>query len=148
MAATAGDFSPTPSFPPAGRPVVVAAASVPAEATAVGYLVGTNGPIPAGLDITREALVAVGFTGVPGTACVLPGLDARIRVAVGIGDASTADAADYRSAGASFARAAATHRRLAIEVPSADGRGPRRRGRAPRPLPLRRPAQRAHRHAA
>jgi leucyl aminopeptidase len=124
MGSPAPRFSPTPSFDPGGRPVASWAVATPGDATAVGVLVDADRSLPQGLATTRQALAAAGFNGAVGQTLVLPGVDALVRIAVGIGDSSTAADSSYRAAGAAFARAAAGHGRLAIEVPSAAAAGP------------------------
>ena len=117
-------FSPAPSIEAGTRRVVRIAVAVPAGVSALGTLVGTSGSLPQGLGATREAYAAAGFNGAAASTFVLPGPDGVVRIAVGIGDPGTLDPATLRNAGAAFARAASSHARIALEVPSGADVGP------------------------
>ena len=82
------------------------------------------GEPPKSLGLNRDALARGGFDAKPGQALVLPEPDGRLRVAVGIGDGKTADAANGRDAAAAFARAAASDAELAYLIDPAAGLDP------------------------
>ncbi|HZR98328.1 MAG TPA: leucyl aminopeptidase [Chloroflexota bacterium] len=90
------------------------AQTVPATATAAGYLVGTSGEVPAALGVDRPTLAALGFEGQLGQVSLLPRGDGTILVAVGAGDPAKLDAAGLREVSAAFARGAAKHARIAL----------------------------------
>jgi leucyl aminopeptidase len=106
----------TPSLDPTRQATVQAASQVPSSATAVGYLVSTDGPVPSGLGLDRAALSAAGFSGAPGSTLVSAASGGPVRVAVGTGAAATLDDASLRDAAGAFGRAAASHENLAISL--------------------------------
>jgi leucyl aminopeptidase len=114
---TADDFSPTPSLDAAAHATVSVASTPPTSATAIGHPVQTSGALASALGLDRSTLEAAGFDGEVGAALALPIGGGHLRVAVGIGDGTTLDAADLRDAAASFARAASRHELLALELP-------------------------------
>lgn len=109
----------TPSLDPSSRPTVEAAASPPAATTAVGYLLTTDGPVPADLGLDRDALAAAGFSGAAGSTLAVPAVSGPVRIAVGTGPAAAVDGAMIRDVAAAFARAAGSHENVALFVDSA-----------------------------
>jgi leucyl aminopeptidase len=97
---------------------VSTAKSVPSGATAVGYAVGTKGPVPRQLGMNRTALAANGFEGQPGQTLAVPTAGGLV-VALGVGDPADIDVADVRNAAASFVRAASKHACLATNLADA-----------------------------
>ncbi|MEX1287258.1 MAG: M17 family peptidase N-terminal domain-containing protein [Acidimicrobiia bacterium] len=91
----------------------VRAGSTPGDATAVGVLVGPDGPLPDGLDLDWDDLAAAGFGATAGSALTVPRAGAPTLVLLGLGDGL--DRAGLRDAAATLARTAAKHRRLAID---------------------------------
>ena len=141
--------TPSPRSSSPQEVTVAVAASVPADAGAVGVPVTSDGEVPAELGLTREALAGAGFTAEVGQTWLLPRSDGPFLVAVGIGDRAALDATRLRDAAAAFARAARRQARLAgplADVPNVAAR--RRRpggggGGAAGPLPLQRPQREA-----
>lgn len=87
-----------------------------ASATAVGITVGPDGEVPAALGFDRAALTRAGFTGAVGSTLVIPTTEGPALVAVGLGDPDALTVAALRDVAASFARASATHSRIAFEL--------------------------------
>ena len=112
---------PSPRSRPA-RAVVRVDRCDPLERDRVGVPVGADGAVPRAR--RRQEPGSRRVLGVPGTTLALPDAGAVLRIAVGIGDLATADAGDFRAAGAAFARAAAGHSRLALVAPSVDSVAP------------------------
>ncbi len=94
---------------------VTVAKSAPKGATAVAYAVATKGAVPRQLGVSRAGLDANGFEGKVGQMLGVPHGDG-VAYAVGVGDPDSIDVAGVRNAAASFARAAAKHRHLAINL--------------------------------
>ncbi|NND73405.1 MAG: leucyl aminopeptidase [Ilumatobacter sp.] len=103
--------------------------SVPQAATALGYAVATKGAVPRALGVGRAALAANGFSGKAGEVLAVPNGDGMI-VAIGIGDPGSIDANGLRTAAASFARAAAKHAHLAVNLADVDHVGAKQAGQA------------------
>jgi leucyl aminopeptidase len=118
------DRSFAPSLEPSARPTVAVATSAPASATAFGVPVARGGPVPSTLGIERARLEAAGFDGGVGSALVVPPTDGPVLVAFGIGEPADPDAAALRDAAAAFARAAASHERVAVALADLDGVAP------------------------
>jgi leucyl aminopeptidase len=78
---------------------------LPTAVDAIGLPVGTTGPVPRPLRLSRAALGALGFEAKPGQVLVLPPSGRAAPVAVGIGEPSEISAATLRTAAAAFARA-------------------------------------------
>jgi len=116
-----GPLDHTPSVDPANRAVVSAAKQAPASATAVGALVGTKGAVPTGVGLDRAALTNAGFTGAAGSVLAVPAAKGAVRYAIGIGDPADVSTANLRDAAAAFAKAAASHEKLAVDVSAAGG---------------------------
>ena len=110
------DFNPVPSIEQTRAVRVSSAATIPAEADALGIAVGTSGEPPEVLGLGRAALSGSGFDGKPGQTLTIPAADGPLLVAIGIGDEKRLDAARVRDAAAAFARAAGRQTRLAISL--------------------------------
>jgi leucyl aminopeptidase len=79
--------------------------AAPKDAEVVGVPVGSTGPVPRQLGLSRPVLEAHGFEGKPGQTLVVPSAAGPTIVAVGIGDPAELTPADLRDAGAALARA-------------------------------------------
>ena len=104
--------------------------SLPRSVDAVGIAVSTSGAVPRGVGLGREALSAHGFDGKVGQTLVLPTAKGPTVVAVGVGDARKATAADLRNAAAAFARATAKHGKVALSLVDAVSLDARSAGQA------------------
>ncbi|WP_217136654.1 leucyl aminopeptidase [Leucobacter chinensis] len=102
-------FNPIPSLDQ--QPQVVAAAEAQAAAQAV--FVSTEGELPSGVTVSREALAAVGFTAKPGQTYPVAG--ETLTVLVGVGEKLETQA-QVRDAAAAFTRAASEIADLAVDV--------------------------------
>lgn len=102
-----------PSLEWLGRLAVEASSEVPAEATAIGVPVGTDGDVPPLVGVTRATLIRAGFTGKRGTTVAVPSRAEALTIAVGTGD-SGLDATAVRTAAAGFGRATREQRAVAI----------------------------------
>ncbi len=111
---------PAPSLDRAARTSIGVASSAPAAATALGVPVSTSGRIPDLLGADRRRLKGWGFEAEIGSTFVIPADDGVLHVASGVGDATALDSAAIRHAAAAFARTAAGHDQLAIQL---DGLG-------------------------
>ena len=109
---------------------VLTSRSLPRSADAVGLAVATTGAVPRGVGLSRAALAAHGFDGKVGQTLVVPSASGPTVVAVGIGDARRATAADVRNAAAAFARAAARHDKVALSIVDAVSLDARSAGQA------------------
>ena len=109
-------FANPPSLDRANRVAVHGTSQVPGSATAVGYLVSADGPVPAGLPLDRAALTAAGFSGAAGSTLVVPVSGGPVRVAIGVGAQSSLGRTGIRDAAAAFARAATSHEKLAVSL--------------------------------
>lgn len=97
------------------------ARSAPRSADAIGVPVGTEGPVPRSLGLSRAALAAHGFEGKKGQVLVVPSAGGPVHVAVGIGPAGERTPAVLRDAAAALARAVSTRSHLATALADADG---------------------------
>lgn len=95
---------------------VSVARTAPARAQAVGWAVGTSGPVPRQIGLSRAALGAQGFTGGLGQTLVIPRADGATAVAVGVGDPTALSVNDLRRAAASFTRAVSARAHLATHL--------------------------------
>jgi leucyl aminopeptidase len=114
-------LSAAPSLDQLDTLLVSAAASVPAGCPVIGVLTGSSGRVDARLGVARGPLGAVGFTGDVGSTYSSADGDGSVQVAVGVGDAATADPAAVRDAAAAFGRASGKHDELAVVVPRLAG---------------------------
>ncbi|MDA0370545.1 MAG: leucyl aminopeptidase [Actinomycetota bacterium] len=104
--------------------------SLPRSADAVGIAVATSGAVPRGVGLSRAALANHGFDGKVGQTLVVPSANGATVVAVGVGDARKATAADVRNAAAAFARATAKHEKVALSIVDAVSLDARSAGQA------------------
>jgi leucyl aminopeptidase len=81
--------------------------------------VATSGPVPKALGADRRRLTAWGFDAAIGSTFVVPASDGRLHVAAGAGEPGQSDPAAIRHAAAAFARAAAGHENLAVDLTAA-----------------------------
>jgi leucyl aminopeptidase len=95
--------------------------SAPRSADAVGLAVGSSGPVPRQLGLSRARLDAHGFTGTVGQTMVLPSRDGATLIAVGVGDSPTPK--QLRDASAAFVRAAGRRVHLATNLADVDDAG-------------------------
>jgi len=107
-------FEHTPSRHRIRRAAVSVANAVTDGPSAVGVFVPSSGPVPRELGLDRAALTASGLEGKPGQTLTVPTSTGPMMVAVGVGDGAQVDAAELRNAAGAFARAAASHERLAV----------------------------------
>ncbi len=110
-------FDPIPSRRPAATAALAVATEVPADVTAIGVPVASDGAVPrerGALD--RATLEASGFDAGVGETLLLPRADGPTIVEIGVGKRADLDAAAIRDAAAAFARAAAKHARLAVDL--------------------------------
>lgn len=117
-ATAVADFQPAPSLAELAATTIEVASAVPKDAAAVGYGVGIDGPVPAGIGLDRAALTAAGFEGKRGQTLVLPRAGAPATIVTGLGATADLTPAALRDAAASFARAGAHYTRLAITLPT------------------------------
>jgi leucyl aminopeptidase len=111
-------FDPAPSVGRVRDVVVSVVERAPGDVGAFGYPVGEEGDVPAGLRLDRAALATAGFDGTPGQTHVVASSGGPLRVAVGVGDRRTVDAAAIRDAAAGFALAARRQGKLAAMIPT------------------------------
>jgi leucyl aminopeptidase len=109
------DVNLTPSLDETSPTQISVSALVPDSATAVGVLDAADGAPPSELGLDRGPLAAAGFDARPGQTLVLPRSGPTL-VAVGTGDTAVVNTAVLRDAAAAFARASASHERLAIKL--------------------------------
>jgi leucyl aminopeptidase len=117
-------FDPVPSIERVRAIDVSVVDDIPGDAEAVAIPVDASGAGTEGLDVGAAALAAVGFEGKPGQTHAIAGGDGPVRVAVGVGDAGSVDAAAIRDAAAAFALAARRQARLAVRIPRQAGVDP------------------------
>jgi leucyl aminopeptidase len=110
------DFSPLPSLSTTTGVTVSADAS--AAATAIGYPVAPDGPLPEALGLDWETLRANGFDGKPGQVFASPRLGTADVVLVGIGTDEERTVATLRDVVAAFVRAEHRSAHLAFTVGS------------------------------
>jgi leucyl aminopeptidase len=103
-------FDPIPSLKNQAK---VSVEDTVAESGTLGQFVSADGELPNGVDLSREALAAVNFTGKKGQTQSVPG--DRPRVFIGTGKGLTSTAA-VRDAVAAFARAAKDSAQLVVDL--------------------------------
>jgi leucyl aminopeptidase len=108
----------TPSLQPSSRIVVTATASVPPAATACGIAVGTQGPVPDEIGMSRDRLEALGFDAKVGSTLVVARPEGPVLVAVGVGALPKLDGEGLRDAAAMFARSVPSHSSIALKLGS------------------------------
>ncbi len=111
------DFDLIPSRDSSREVTVEVGRAAPDDATVIGVPVATDGDVPRDrLDLDRATLEASGFSGTVGETLVLPRTDGPTIIEVGVGPRAELDATALRNAAAAFARAAARHANLAIDL--------------------------------
>jgi leucyl aminopeptidase len=83
---------------------------------AIGMLVTSDGDLPTGIDLDREALARAGFESEPGSTLVLPRGSGPVRVLVGVGASGDVDTAGLRDAAAAVGRATSTSARFGLRA--------------------------------
>ena len=92
--------------------------SIPAKVDAVGIPVGSDGPIPASVGLSRAALKSIGFEGKREQTLVLApaGRSNAVRILIGVGDVASIDESSMRLIAAALARAAKKNVSLATTL--------------------------------
>ena len=111
------DFRATPSLD-AVPAVAVATELDERNLDAIGVLVTSDGDLPGGIGLDREALAFAGFEAKPGTTLALPQRGRPLIVVVGAGASAELGTAGLRDAAAAFARATSRFGRIGLRVPS------------------------------
>ena len=110
-------FDLIPSRHPSVEETVAVARGAPDEATAIGVPVATDGAVPRErVDLDRATLEASGFGGTVGETLVLPRVDGPTTIEIGVGPRSELGPTAMRDAAAAFARAAARHGDIAVDL--------------------------------
>jgi leucyl aminopeptidase len=115
------DVDPIPSVALGRRRTISASPRDGLDATALGIPVAGSGEVPGALGLDRDQLAAAGFLGAVGTTLVRVDRSGPVVIATGTGEAGALDAAALRHAAAAFARAAAGHEHLAMQLPAGGG---------------------------
>ena len=111
------DFSATPSLD--AVPTVTWRQELDEQGLdAIGVLVTSDGDLPAGIELDREALAFAGFEAKPGTTLTLAERARPLIVVVGAGASAELGTAGLRDAAAAFARATSRFGRIGLRVPS------------------------------
>jgi leucyl aminopeptidase len=111
------DFRATPSLD-AVPAVAVVSELDDRNLDAIGVLVTSDGDLPGGIGLDREALAFAGFEAKPGTTIALPSEARPLIVVIGAGPAKELGTAGLRDAAAAFARATSRLARIGLRVPS------------------------------
>ncbi len=111
------EFSATPSLDVTAEIAVVGELDE-GGLDAIGVLVTSDGDLPDGVDLDREALASAGFEAKPGSSLVLPYGTGPLTVLVGAGPSGELDADLLRDAAATFARATSRFARIGLRVPT------------------------------
>jgi len=123
-------FDPVPSLNAQPQVRAVEAFDV-GELDAVAVFVTSDGDVPTDLGLSREVLVASGFSAKAGTSLLVPRPEGPLLVAVGVGATADLDAAGLRDAAAAAGRATAkVAARLGLRVPTTGTAAPEDAGRA------------------
>ena len=113
------EFTPIPSLAAADAVEVVAVAELGAGTLdAIGVLVSSDGDLPEGVPLGREALARAGFEGKAGTSIVLAQPSGTLIVVVGAGAGGDLTVGSLRDAAAAFVRAVPKSARIGLRVPS------------------------------
>lgn len=120
----AADFNRLPSQ--AAPAEIIFAEEFSPELNATGYFVGAEGDVAPELGLSREQLAKLGFEAKAGQTQTVLAASGALVIAVGLGELSVPDSDDaeladaaasaLRDAGAAFARAAASHARIGIDL--------------------------------
>ena len=81
------------------------ASKTPADVSAIGIAVSTDGVMPKEVSLSRKALEAVGFSGTVGQTSVIAADRGAVTVVIGIGESSKVTADSLRKSAAAFGRA-------------------------------------------
>lgn len=81
------------------------AGKTPADVSAIGIAVSTDGAMPKEVSLSRKALEAVGFSGKVGQTSVIAADRGAVTVVIGIGESSKVTADSLRKSAAAFGRA-------------------------------------------
>lgn len=85
---------------------------------AIGVMVTSDGALPAGVPLDREAQARAGFEAKPGTVLALPGPGTPLIVLVGAGPSRELGTPVFRDAAAAFTRATSRFGRVGLRVPT------------------------------
>ena len=85
---------------------------------AIGVVVTSDGDLPAGVPLDRDAQARAGFEAKPGTVLALPGPGTPLIVLVGAGPSAELGTAVLRDAAAAFTRATSRFGRIGVRVPT------------------------------
>ena len=110
------EFTATPSLD-ALPTVAVVVELDEAALDAIGVVVTSDGDVPAGVPLDREAQARVGFEAKPGTTLALPSPGAPLIVLIGAGAIADLGTAGLRDAAAAFTRATSRFARIGLRVP-------------------------------
>jgi len=81
------------------------ASKIPADVSAIGIAVSTDGAMPKEVSLSRKALEAIGFSGKVGQTSVIATDRGAVTVVIGIGESSKVTADSLRKSAAAFGRA-------------------------------------------
>jgi leucyl aminopeptidase len=109
-------FDPIPSRRPVATAAVHVTDAIPPSTTIVGVPVFADGPVPDRQELDRATLDQSGFEARVGQTLVLPRPGGPTIVETGLGPHAELASAGVRDAAAAFARAAARHGDLAIDL--------------------------------
>jgi leucyl aminopeptidase len=98
------------------RPKVSTSAGSASNASALGVAAYSSGEVPRSLGLSRERLLAAGFTAAAGKSLAIAPKTGPIVIAAGMGPSDELSADRIRDAAAAFARAASAHSRLAFSL--------------------------------
>jgi leucyl aminopeptidase len=113
------DFTPIPSLAASDAVEVIAVDELGAGALdAIGVLVASDGDLPEGVPLRREALARAGFEAKAGSALVLAQPSDPLIVIVGAGTGDEVTESSLRDAAAAFVRAVPKSARIGLRVPS------------------------------
>jgi leucyl aminopeptidase len=97
---------------------------------AIGVLVSSDGDLPDGIELDREAQKRAGFEAKAGSTLVLPGGSGPLVVLVGVGASGDVDTAGLRDAAAAFVRATSRFAKVGLRVPATGSADPGGAGQA------------------
>ena len=123
-------FDPIPLWRPANAVAVDVVTTISTDATVIGVPIFADGPVPERVPIDRATLEASGFTASRGETLVLPRADGATIIETGLGPQASVDPAAARDAAAAFARAAARHARVTVDLTGIDAGDPAELGQA------------------
>jgi leucyl aminopeptidase len=109
-------FSYVPSQAPGKTVGFLAPSELDVDLDAVGFAVGSSGEGARALGLDFDSLVKAGFDGSVDQTLALPQAGRPLHIAVGVGESSAQDANALRNVAAVFARAAAKHARIGLNL--------------------------------